>query len=184
MAYERQAKVTEGDQGATGDKGEKGPMGMATKQPTLRINSVPIKTGKIYFYNDMNSNDIVSTGTISLISNEGFTTSAPLSKMIMLSISLPSCEAPTEENQGAETPFYGYVDRNIDLSGMSDMTDINITNLYRISDDGDGACIFNVVPQSEKSEYGAYKIIAFKLNQNQSHFSTFLNQAHFSPVSG
>lgn len=175
MAYEWQGKVTEGKQG---DKGEKGPMGMATKQPTLRINSVPIKTGKIYFYNDMNSTDIVSTGAMSLISNEGFTTSAPLSKMIMLSISLPSCEAPTEENQGAETPFYGYVDRNIDLSG------VDIDNLYRISDDGDGACIFNVVPQSEKSEYGDYKIIAFKLNQNQSHFSTFLTQAHLSPFSG
>ena len=177
MAYEWQGKVTEGEQG---DKGEKGPMGTATEQPTLDIKSVPIKTGKIYFYKDMDSNDIVSTGTVSVISNEGFTTSAPLSKMIMLSISLPSCEAPTEENQGAETPFYGYVDRNIDLSGM----DIDITNLYRISDNGDGACIFNVVPQSEKGEYGAYKIIAFKLNQNQSHFSTFLNQAHFYPISG
>lgn len=178
MAYEWQGQVIEGEQGDQGDKGEKGPMGMATKQPTLRINSVPIKTGKIYFYNDMNSTDIVSTGTISVISNEGFTTSAPLSKMIMLSISLPACEAPTEENKGAETPFYGYVDRNIDLSG------IDITNLYRISDNGDGACIFNVVPQSEKGEYGDYRILAFKLNQNQSHFSTFLNQAHFSPVLG
>ena len=165
MAYEWQGKVTEGKQG---DKGEKGPMGTATKQPTLRINSVPIKTGKIYFYKDMNSTDIVSTGTISVISNEGLTTSAPLSKMIMLSISLPACEAPTEENNGAETPFYGYVDRNINLSG------IDIDNLYRISDDGDGACIFSVYPQSEKSEYGDYKIIAFKLNQNQSRFSTFL----------
>lgn len=165
MAYEWQGKVTEGKQG---DKGEKGPMGMATKQPTLRIKSVPIKTGKIYFYNDMNSNEIVSTGTISLISNEGFATSAPLSKMIMLSISLPSCEAPTEENQGAETPFYGYVDQNMDLSG------IDITNVYRISDNGDGACDFSIYPQSEKSEYGAYKITAFKLNQNPSHFSTFL----------
>ena len=171
MAYEWQGKVIEGeqgDQGAPGDKGEKGTMGIATKQPTLKINSVPIKTGKIYFYKDMNSNDIVATGTISVISNEGFTTSAPLSKMIMLSISLPACEAPTEENQGAETPFYGYVDQNMDLSG------IDIDNVYRISDDGDGACIFGVVPQSEKSEYGAYKIIAFKLNQNQSQFSTFL----------
>lgn len=165
MAYEWQGKVTEGEQG---DKGDKGPMGTATKQPTLRINSVPIKTGEIYFYNDMNSNDIVSTGTISVLSNEGFTTSAPLSKMLMISISLPPCEAPTEENKGAETPFYGYVNQNMDLSG------IDIYNVYRISDDGDGACIFSVVPQSEKSEYGAYKIIAFKLNRNQSHFSTFL----------
>lgn len=165
MAYEWQGKVTEGEQG---DKGEKGPMGTATKQPTLRINSVPIKTGKIYFYNDMNSNDIVSTGTISLISNEGFTTSAQLSKMIMLSISLPSCEAPTEENKGAVTTFYGYVDRNIDLYGME------YYESYRINDDGDGACYFSIVGQSEKSEYGNYKIIAEKLNQNQSHFSTFL----------
>ena len=165
MAYEWQGKVTEGKQG---DKGEAGPMGMATKQPALRINSVPIKTGEIYFYKDMNSNDIVATGTISVISTEGFTTSAPLSKMIMLSISLPACEAPSEENKGAETPFYGYVDQNMDLSG------IDIYNVYRISDDGDGACIFSVDPQSEKSEYSDYKIIAFKLNQNQSHFSTFL----------
>lgn len=171
MAYEWQGKVTEGEQGdkgATGDKGEKGPMGTATKQPTLRINSVPIKTGKIYFYKDMNSNDIVSTGTISLISNEGFTTGAQLSKMIMLSISLPSCEAPTEENKGTVTTFYGYVDQNIDLSGME------YYQSYRISDDGDGACYFSIVYQSEKSEYGNYKIIAEKLNQNQSHFSTFL----------
>ena len=171
MAYEWQGRVIEGeqgDQGAPGDKGEKGPMGIATKQPTLKINSVPIKTGKIYFYTDMSSTDIVSTGAISLISNEGFVTGAPLSKMIMLSISLPACEAPTEENQGAETPFYGYVDQNIDLSG------IDITTVYRISDDGDGACDFSIYPQSEKSEYGAYKIIAEKLTQNQSHFSTFL----------
>ena len=165
MAYEWQGQVIEGEQG---DKGETGPMGMATKQPALRINSVPIKTGKIYFYNDMNSNDIVSTGTISVISNEGFTTSAPLSKMIMLSISLPSCEAPTEENKGTVTTFYGYVDQNIDLSGM------DYVELYRISDDGDGACYFSIVGQSEKSEYGNYKIIAEKMNQNQSHFSTFL----------
>ena len=165
MAYEWQGTVIEGEQG---DQGEKGPMGIATKQPTLRINSVPIKTGKIYFYNDMNSNDIVATGTISVISNKGFTTSAPLSKMIMLSISLPTCEAPTEENRGTVTTFYGYVDQNIDLSG------IDIDTVYRISDDGDGACIFSVVPQSEKSGYGAYKITAFKLNQNPSHFSTFL----------
>lgn len=168
MAYEWQGQVTEGEQGDQGDKGEKGPMGMATKQPTLRINSVPIKTGKIYFYKDMNSTDIVSTGTISVISNEGLTTSAPLSKMIMLSISLPACEAPTEENKGTVTTFYGYVDQNIDLFGME------YVELYRISDDGDGACYFSIVGQSEKSEYGNYKIIAEKLNQNQSHFSTFL----------
>lgn len=165
MAYEWQGKVTEGEQG---DKGEKGPMGTATKQPTLRIGSVPIKTGKIYFYKDMDSNDIVSTGTISVISNQTLATTAPLSIMIMLSISLPACEAPTEENKGAETPFYGYVDQNIDLSG------IDIPNLYRISDDGEGACIFNAGYQSEKSEYGNGKIIASKLNQNPSHFSTFL----------
>lgn len=171
MAYEWQGQVIEGEQGdkgPAGDKGEKGPMGMATKQPTLRINSVPIKTGKIYFYNDMNSNDIVATGTISLISNEGFTTDAPLSKMIMLSISLPPCEAPTEENKGTVTTFYGYVDQNIDLSGM------DYVESYRISDDGDGACYFSIVGQSEKNGYGNYKIIAEKMNQNQSHFSTFL----------
>lgn len=171
MAYEWQGKVVEGEQGdkgAPGDKGEKGPMGMATKQPALRIGSVPIQTGKIYFYKDMNSNDIVSTGTISVISNKNLTTTAPLSIMVMLSISLPACEAPTEENRGAETPFYGYVDQNIDLSG------IDIPNLYRISDDGDGACIFNAGYQSEKSEYGNGKIIAFKLNQKPAHFSTFL----------
>ena len=165
MAYEWQGKVTEGKQG---DKGKKGPMGMATKQPTLRINSVPIKTGKIQFYKDMDSNDIVATGTISVISNEGFTTNAPLSKMIMLSISLPACEAPTEENQGTVTTFYGYVDRNIDLSGM------DYVESYRISDDGNGACYFSIVGQSEKSEYENYKIIAEKLSQTQSHFSTFL----------
>lgn len=170
MAYEWQGKVIEGeqgDQGPAGDKGEKGPMGIATKQPTLRLNSVPIKTGKIYFYKDITSNDIVSTGTISLISNEGFTTSAQLSKMIMLSISLPYCDAPTEENKGAVTTFYGYVDKNINLFGME------YHESYRISDDGDGACYFSVVGQSEKSEYGNYKIIAEKLNQNQSRFSTF-----------
>lgn len=171
MAYEWQGKVIEGeqgDQGPTGAKGEKGPMGTATKQPTLRINSVPIKTGKIYFYNDMNSNDIVSTGTIAVISNEGFATTAPPSKMIMLSTSLPSCEAPTEENKGTVTTFYGYVDQNMDLSG------IDIVDVYRISDNCDGAGCFSIVPQAEKSEYGNYKIIAEKMNQNQSHFSTFL----------
>lgn len=171
MAYEWQGKVIEGeqgDQGPAGDKGEPGPMGQATKQPTLRINSAPIKTGKIHFYTDMNSNDIVATGTISVISNEGFTTSAPLSKMLMISISLPACEAPTEENQGTVTTFYGYVDQTIDLSGME------YVELYRISDDGDGACYFSIVGQSEKSKYGNYKIIAEKMNQNPSHFSTFL----------
>ncbi len=94
----------------------KGPMGLATKQPALHIGSVPIKTGKIYFYSDMYSTDIVSTGTISVISNGDFVTSAPPSKMFLLSISLPACEAPTEENHGEGTIFYGYVDQTIDLS--------------------------------------------------------------------
>lgn len=174
MAYEWQGKVIEGEQGArgpTGDKGEKGPMGRATEQPTLNIKSVPIKTGKIYFYKDMDSNDIVSTGTVSVISNEGFVTSTPLSKMILLSVTLPACEAPTEENRGKATPFYGYVDQNIDLSGVGDMDD---RNLYRISDDGNGACSFSVGSQYEKSEYGSYKLIALKLNQNPARFSTLL----------
>ena len=174
MAYEWQGKVIEGEQGdrgATGDKGEKGSMGLATKQPTLNIKSVPIKTGKIYFYKDMDSNDIVSTGTVSVISNEGFVTSAPLSKMILLSINLPACEAPTEENRGKATLFYGYVDQNIDLSNVGDMDD---RNLYRISDDGNGACGFSVGSQYEKSEYGGYKLIALKLNPNPADFSTIL----------
>ena len=174
MAYEWQGKVIEGKQGArgpAGNKGEQGPMGMATEQPALNIKSVPIKTGKIYFYKDMDSNDIVSTGTISVISNEGFVTSAPLSKMVLLSISLPECEAPTEENRGKVTPFYGYVDQNIDLSGMDDVDD---HDLYRISDDGNGACHFSFSSQYEKSEYGGYKLIALKLNPNPAWFSTLL----------
>lgn len=174
MAYEWQGKVIEGeqgDQGSAGDKGERGSMGLATEQPALDIKSVPIKTGKIYFYKDMDSNDIVSTGTVSVISNEGFVTSAPLSKMVLISINLPECEAPTEENHGKATPFYGYVDQNIDLSGMDDIDD---RNLYRISDDGNGACHFSFSSQYEKSEYGGYKLIALKLNQNQISFSTLL----------
>lgn len=171
MAYEWQGKVIEGaqgDQGATGDKGATGPMGSATKQPALRIGSVPIKTGKIYFYKEMYSNDIVSTGTISVISTEGFVTSAPLSKMALLSVRLPACEAPTEENHGEGTLFYGYVDQPIDLSNVA------FHSIYRISDDGNGACHFSIDPQSEKSEYGGYKITALKLNQNAAQFSTFI----------
>lgn len=171
MAYEWQGRVMEGaqgDQGATGDKGEPGPMGSATKQPALHIGSVPIKTGTIYFYRDMFSTDIVSTGTISVISNEGLVTSAPLSKMVLLSVSLPACEAPTEENRGEGTFFYGYVDQTIDLSN------VEFYNLYRISDDGNGACRFNIDRQYEKREYGGYKITALKLNPNATHFSTFL----------
>lgn len=173
MAYEWQGKVIEGaqgDQGAAGDKGEKGSMGSATKQPTLHIGSVPIKTGAIYFYKDMTATDIVSTGTISLLSNEGLVTSARLAKMIVLSVTLPACEAPTEENRGKGTVFYGYVDRTIDLSG------IELYNVYRISDDGNGACRFSIDRQVEKSEYGDYKITALKLNRNTAHFSTFLCQ--------
>lgn len=174
MAYEWQGRVIEGEQGArgpTGDKGDKGPMGLATEQPTLNIKSVPIKTGKIYFYKDMDSNDIVSTGAVSVISNEGFVTSAPLSKMVLLSVTLPACEAPTEENRGKATLFYGYVDQNIDLSNVGDM---DHHTLYRISDDGNGACNFSVGSQYEKSEYGGYKLIALKLNQNPARFSTIL----------
>ena len=174
MAYEWQGKVIEGeqgDQGPAGDKGEPGPMGLATKQSALRIGSVPIKTGTIYFYRDMDSNDIVSTGTISVISNEGLVTSAPQSKMVLLSVSLPACEAPTEENRGEGTFFYGYVDQPIDLSNVGDM---DYHTLYRISDDGNGACGFSVGSQYEKSEYGGYKLIVLKLNQNQVRFSTLL----------
>ena len=171
MAYEWQGKVIEGaqgDQGPAGDEGEKGPMGLATKQPALHIGSVPIKTGKIYFYSDMYSTDIVATGTISVISNVDFVTSAPPSKMFLLSISLPACEAPTEENHGEGTIFYGYVDQTIDLSNMTSST------AYRISDAGDGACAFNVAYQSEKHGYGDYKLTALKLSRNTAHFSTFL----------
>lgn len=174
MAYEWRGKVIEGaqgDQGHAGAKGDKGPMGLPTTQPALNIKSVPIKTGKIYVYKDMDSNDIVSTGTVSVISNEGFVTSAPLSKMVLLSINLPACEAPTENNRGEGTFFYGYVDQTIDLSNVGDMDN---RSLYRISDDGNGACNFSVGSQVEKSEYGGYKLIALKLNQNASHFSTFL----------
>lgn len=173
MAYEWQGKLIEGaagDQGAAGDKGEPGPMGSATKQSALHIGSVPIKTGTIYFYKDMHSTDAVSTGTISVISNEGFVTSAPPAKMALLSISLPECEAPTEENHGEGTLFYGYVDRTIDLSN------ITMYSLYRISDDGTGACRFSIDRQYEKSDYGSYKITALKLSQNTAHFSTFLCQ--------
>lgn len=171
MAYEWRGKVIEGeqgDQGPAGDKGEKGPMGSATKQPTLNINSVPVKTGKIYFYTDMYSTDIVSTGTISVFSNEGLVTSAEAAKLVAISILLPACEAPTEKNHGEGSIFYGYVDRNIDLSDMSSYT------AYRISDAGDGACAFNVVDQTEKPGYGAYKITALKLSPNPDQFSTFL----------
>lgn len=173
MAYEWRGKVIEGeqgDQGPAGDKGEKGPMGLATKQPALHIGSVPIKTGTIYFYRDMYSTDSVSTGKISLISNEGLVTSAQTSKMVLLSVTLPACEAPTEENHGKGTVFYGYVDRTIDLSG------IDLYSIYRISDDDNGACRFSIDQQYEKSEYGDYKITALKMNQNASHFSTFLCQ--------
>lgn len=171
MAYEWRGKLiagAQGDQGPAGDKGESGPMGAATKQPALHIGSVPIKTGTIYFYRDMYSTDSVSTGKISVLSNDGLVTSAPLSKMVLLSVTLPACEALTEENHGKGTVFYGYVDRTIDLSG------IELYNVYRISDDGNGACRFSIDQQYEKSEYGEYKITALKLNQNASHFSTFL----------
>lgn len=171
MAYEWQGKIIEGaqgDQGATGDKGEPGPMGQATKQPALHIGSVPIKTGKIYFYTDMYSTGVVATGNIAVFSTEGLVTSAEASKLVTISILLPACEAPTEENHGEGTLFYGYVDRDIDLSRM------NSSTAYRISDAGDGACAFTVVDQSEKFGYGDYKIIALKLSQNQAQFSTFL----------
>lgn len=171
MAYEWRGKVIEGeqgDQGATGEKGEKGPMGLATKQPMLNIGSVPVKTGKIYFYKDMYLTGIVATGTISVFSTEGLVTSAEPAKMAAISILLPACEAPTEKNHGEGTQFYGYVDRDIDLSGMSSST------AYRISDAGDGACAFNVVDQTEKPGYGDYKITALKLSPNQDQFSTFL----------
>lgn len=171
MAYEWQGKIIEGDQGdqgATGEKGEPGPMGSATKQPALHIGSVPVKTGKIYFYTGMYSTDIVATGTISVFSTEGLVTSAETAKLVTISILLPACEAPTEENHGEGTLFYGYVDQTIDLSGM------NSSTAYRISDAGDGACAFTVVDQSEKFGYGDYKITALKLSQNQAQFSTFL----------
>lgn len=172
MAYEWQGKVihgARGDQGATGDEGEKGPMGLATKQPTLHIGSVPIKTGAIYFYKDMYSTEIISTGTISVLSTEGFVTSAPVSKMILLSVTLPACEAPTEENHGEGTIFYGYVDQTIDLS------DTTLSNVYRISGDGAGACRFSIDSnQVEKRSYSSYKITALKLSQNEEQFSTFL----------
>lgn len=174
MAYEWQGKVIEGkqgDQGPAGEKGEPGPMGLATKQTALHIGSVPIKTGAIYFYRDMTSTNIVSTGTISVISTEGFVTSAPLSKMVLLSVTLPACEAPTEENRGKATLFYGYVDRTIDLSNVGDM---DYHTLYRISDDGNGTCGFSVGSQFEKRGYGGYKLIVSKLNQNQARFSTLL----------
>lgn len=171
MAYEWQGKIIEGDQGdqgATGEKGEPGPMGSATKQPALHIGSVPVKTGKIYFYTGMYSTDIVATGTISVFSTEGLVTSDETAKLVTISILLPACEAPTEENHGEGTLFYGYVDRDIDLSGM------NYSTAYRISDAGDGACAFNVAEQTEKFGYGDYKITALKLSQNQAQFSTFL----------
>lgn len=171
MAYEWQGKVIEGeqgDQGPAGDEGEKGPMGLATKQPMLNIHSAPAKTGKIYFYTGMYSNDIVATGDISVFSTEGLVTSAEPAKLVTISILLPACEAPTEKNHGEGSQFYGYVDRNIDLSGM------NATTSYRISDDGDGACAFTVGDQTEKRDYGSYKIIALKLSPNPDQFSTFL----------
>lgn len=174
MAYEWRGKVIEGeqgDQGPAGDKGEKGPMGLATKQPTLNINSVPVKTGKIYFYTDRYStgiSGIVATGTISVFSNEGLATSAEPAKLVMISILLPACEAPSEKNHGEGSIFYGYVDRDIDLSYMSYST------AYRISDTGDGACAFYVGDKTEKPGYGNYEIIALKLSQNQAQFSTFL----------
>lgn len=171
MAYEWQGKVIEGeqgDQGPAGEKGEKGPMGLATKQPMLNINSAPVKTGKIYFYTGMYATDIVATGSIAIYSNEGLVTSAEPAKLVTISILLPACEAPTEKTHGEGTIFYGYVDRTIDLSGM------NVTTSYRISDAGDGACAFNVNDQTEKPGYGNYKIIALKLSPNQAQFSTFL----------
>lgn len=171
MAYEWQEKVIEGeqgDQGAAGEKGEKGPMGFATNQPMLNINSVPVKTGKIYFYTDMYSTDIVATGTVSVFSTEGLVTSAEPAKLVAISILLPACEAPTEKNHGEGSVFYGYVDRDIDLSGM------NAATAYRISDAGDGACAFSVGDQTEKPGYGNYKITALKLSPNQTQFSTFL----------
>lgn len=184
MAYEWRGKVIEGEQGdrgPAGDKGEKGPMGSATKQPMLNIYSTPVKTGKIYFYTDrystMYSTGIVATGTISVFSNEKLVTSAEPAKLATISILLPACEAPTEENQGEGTFFYGYVDRNIDLSGMDATTSYSIsgvTKAYRISDDGDGACTFDVVAQTEKPGYGGYAIIALKLSPNPAQFSTFL----------
>lgn len=171
MAYEWQGKVIEGeqgDQGPAGEKGEKGPMGLATKQPMLNINSAPVKTGKIYFYTAMYATDIVATGAISVYSTEGLVTSAEPAKLVTISILLPACEAPTEENHGEGVIFYGYVDRGIDLS------DMNATTSYRISDAGDGACAFNVIDQTEKPGYGSYKITALKLSPNQDQFSTFL----------
>lgn len=171
MAYEWRGKVIEGeqgDQGPAGEKGEKGPMGLATKQPALHIGSVPVKTGKIYFYKDMYLTGIVATGVISVFSNEGLVTSAEPAKLAVISILLPACEAPTEKNHGEGTLFYGYVDQGIDLSGMSSYT------AYRISDAGDGACAFNVGDQTEKPGYGNYKIVALKLSPNPEQFSTFL----------
>lgn len=171
MAYEWRGKVIEGeqgDQGPAGDKGEKGPMGLATKQPMLNINSAPVKTGKIYFYTSMYLTGIVATGVISVFSNDKLVTSAEPAKLVTISILLPACEAPTEKNHGEGSVFYGYVDRDIDLSGMSSST------AYRISDAGDGACAFNVVDQTEKPGYGGYKIVALKLSPNQTQFSTFL----------
>lgn len=180
MAYEWQGKVIEGeqgDQGPAGDKGEKGPMGLATNQPMLNIHSAPVKTGKIYFYTDMSSTDMVATGSISVFSTEGLVTSAEQAKLAMISILLPACEAPTEENHGEGTIFYGYVDRNIDLSGMNATTAYRINNTptaYRISDSGDGACVFDVMDQTEKPGYGAHKIMVSKLSPNPARFSTFL----------
>lgn len=180
MAYEWRGKIIEGDQGdqgPAGDKGEKGPMGLATNQPMLNINSVPVKTGKIYFYTGMYSTDIVATGAISVFSTEGLVTSAEPVKLAMISILLPACEAPTEENHGEGALFYGYVDRTIDLSGMDATTSYRISNTptaYRISDSGDGACEFDVMDQTEKPGYGAYKIMALKLSPNPARFSTFL----------
>lgn len=173
MAYEWQGKVIEGeqgDQGPAGDKGEKGPMGLATNQPMLNIHSAPVKTGKIYFYTDMSSTDMVATGSISVFSTEGLVTSAEPAKLVTISILLPACEAPSEKNHGKAALFYGYVDRAIDLSGM------NATTSYRISDSGDGACAFTVWDQVEKPGYGNYKIIALKLSPNPAQFSTFLYQ--------
>lgn len=171
MAYEWRGKIIEGDQGdqgPAGDEGEKGPMGLATKQPMLNINSVPVKTGKIYFYTDMYGTGIVATGNISVFSNNGLVTSAEPAKLVTISTLLPACEAPTEKNHGEGSIFYGYVDQPIDLSGLSSST------AYRISDSGDGACAFNVTDQTEKHGYGNYKIIALKLSPNQAQFSTFL----------
>lgn len=171
MAYEWRGKVIEGeqgDQGPAGDKGEKGPMGLATNQPMITIGRAPVKTGKIYFYTDMYATGIVATGSISVFSNEGLVTSAESAKLVTISILLPACEAPSEKNHGEGTLFYGYVDRTIDLSGM------NATTSYRISDSGDGACEFDVGDQTEKRDYGNYKIIALKLSQKPAYFSTFL----------